>query len=145
MTDDSMARIALLPAKTDDADFLQSVAERTLQRLMEFEVEGLCGAARHDRSGYRSRALDTRLAALSSGSQAPPGVPRQLRRAMDRAVDEVSSLPSASLACVARDFGRIIQRAINLAGTAPRPMLSIFCAKVVSPFRGHPHAARNAV
>ena len=43
-----------------------------LQRLMEFEVESLTGAARHERSesritqrnGYRERALDTRLGAL---------------------------------------------------------------------------------
>ena len=52
MTDDSMALIDLLQ-KTDDADFLKSVAELTLERLMAFEVEGLCGAAKHERSDTR--------------------------------------------------------------------------------------------
>ena len=70
MTADSMARIERLQ-KTDDADFLKSVAALTLQRLLAFEVEGWCGA-RHARSeawinyrnGYRARALDTRLGTL---------------------------------------------------------------------------------
>jgi len=70
-TDDSMALIEL-QQKTDDADVLKSVAELTLERLMAFDVEGLCGAAKHarsdsrlnDRNGYRARAPDTRLGTL---------------------------------------------------------------------------------
>ena len=49
MTDDRMALIEQIQMSTD-GDFLRSVAEHTLHRLMDFEVEALIGAARHDRS-----------------------------------------------------------------------------------------------
>ncbi len=63
-----MALIELLQ-KSEDGDFLRSVAEAVLQLLMEADVEGLLGAARHersadrlnDRNGYRDRTFDTRL------------------------------------------------------------------------------------
>ena len=58
--------------KAGDGDFLRVVAEAVLQLLMEADVEGLIGAARHERSperlnyrnGYRDRTLDTRLVSL---------------------------------------------------------------------------------
>jgi transposase-like protein len=58
--------------KSDDADFLKTVAEAALQRIMDFDVENLVGAARHERSadrlayrnGYRERSLETRLGTL---------------------------------------------------------------------------------
>ena len=58
--------------KSGDTTFLRDVMEMALQRLMTFEVEGLCGAGRHERSaerlnhrnGYRERALETRLGTL---------------------------------------------------------------------------------
>src|ERR671927_44878 len=86
MTDDRMALVELLQ-KSGDGDFLRSVAEAVLQRLMEADVEGLVGAARHERSperlnyrnGYRERTLDTRLGSLQlrvpklrTGSYFPP-------------------------------------------------------------------------
>ena len=72
MTDDRMALIELLQ-KSEDGDFLRSVAEAVLQLLMEADVEGLIGAARHERSaerlnyrnGYRDRTFETRLGPLS--------------------------------------------------------------------------------
>src|SRR5215212_9008214 len=68
MTEERLPLAELL-AKSDDGDFLRSVAEAVLQLPMEADVEGLIGAARHERtaerqtyrSGYRDRALDTRL------------------------------------------------------------------------------------
>lgn len=71
MTDDRMALIEQIQ-KSTDGDFLRSVAEHTLHRLMDFEVEALIGAARHERSdmrttyrnGSRPRQLDTRLGTL---------------------------------------------------------------------------------
>jgi len=68
MTEERMALIELLQ-KSEDGDFLRSVAEAVLQLLMEADVEGLLGAARHersadrlnDRNGYRDRIFDTRL------------------------------------------------------------------------------------
>ena len=74
-------------AKAGDGDFLRSVAEAVAQLLMETDVEGVIGAGRHERtgdrqtcrSGYRDRALDTRLGTLQlripklrQGSYFPP-------------------------------------------------------------------------
>lgn len=88
MTDDRMALIDLIQ-KSSDGDFLRSIAEFTLQRLMAFEVEGVCGAGRHERNegrtnyrnGYRPRQLETRLGTLDlripklrQGSYFPPGI-----------------------------------------------------------------------
>ena len=71
MTDDRMALLQLVE-KADDTGFLRELMQLSLQRLMEFEVEGLCGAARHARSpertnrrnGYRGRAFETRVGTL---------------------------------------------------------------------------------
>jgi putative transposase len=86
MTEESMA-LAELVQKVGEGDFLRTVAEAVLQLLMEADVEGLIGAARHERSaerlnyrnGYRDRALDTRLGSLQlripklrQGSYFPP-------------------------------------------------------------------------
>jgi len=69
---DARLPLAELLEKAGDGDFLRSVAEVVLQLLMEADVEGLIGAARHERTaerqtyrnGYRDRALDTRLGTL---------------------------------------------------------------------------------
>ena len=71
MTEARMALLELLQ-KSGPGDFLKELAELVLQRLMEFEVEGLIGAAKHERSesrlnhrnGYRERAFETRLGTL---------------------------------------------------------------------------------
>ena len=52
MTEERMALIDLLQ-KSEDGDFLRSVAEAVLQLLMEADVEGLIGAARHERTPVR--------------------------------------------------------------------------------------------
>ena len=69
---DARVPLAELLEKAGDGDFLRTVAEVVLQLLMEADVEGLIGAARHERTaerqtyrnGYRDRALDTRLGTL---------------------------------------------------------------------------------
>ncbi len=86
MTEDSLPLAELL-AKAGDGDFLRVMAEAVVQLLMETDVEGLIGAARHERTaerntyrnGYRDRALDTRLGTLQlripklrQGSYFPP-------------------------------------------------------------------------
>src|SRR5437879_6279716 len=58
--------------KSGEPDFLRELLQFTVQRLMECEVEGRCGAARHERSenrtnsrnGYRERQWQTRVGAL---------------------------------------------------------------------------------
>jgi putative transposase len=86
MTEDRLPLAELL-AKSGDPDFLRTAAEAVLQMLMEADVEGLIGAARHERTGerlnyrngFRDRSLDTRLGALQlripklrQGSYYPP-------------------------------------------------------------------------
>jgi putative transposase len=71
MTDESMALVELAE-KAGETDFLREVGEFVLQRLMEFEAQGRCGAGRHERSaervnrrnGYRERSWETRLGTL---------------------------------------------------------------------------------
>src|SRR5579863_2607315 len=71
MTDENMALLALIQ-KSDDDDFLKTVAETALQRIMDYDVENMIGAARHERSperltyrnGFRDRTLETRLGTL---------------------------------------------------------------------------------
>ncbi len=71
MTDERLPLMELLQ-KAGDGDFLRSVAEAVLQLLMEADVEGVIGAARHERTaerqtyrnGFRDRTLDTRLGTL---------------------------------------------------------------------------------
>jgi putative transposase len=86
MTEDRLPLAELLQ-KAGEGDFLRAVAEAVVQLLMEADVEGLVGAARHERSperlnyrnGYRERAFDTRLGTLQlripklrQGSYFPP-------------------------------------------------------------------------
>jgi putative transposase len=71
MTTDTLPLAELLQKAGGD-DFLRAVAETVVQLLMETDVEGLIGAARHERSaerqtyrnGFRDRSLDTRLGTL---------------------------------------------------------------------------------
>jgi hypothetical protein len=103
MTDDRLPLAELLQ-KAGDGDSLRSVAEAVLQLLMESDVEGLIGAARHERSaermnrrnGYRERALDTRLGTLQLR------VPklRQAAWCMDRTIggEEPAGVGEGSLA-----------------------------------------------
>ena len=86
MTEERMA-LAELVQKAGEGDFLRAVAEAVLQLLMEADVEGLIGAARHERSaerlnyrnGYRDRRwtpvsgrLQLRIPKLRQGSYFPP-------------------------------------------------------------------------
>ncbi len=52
MTDD---RIALFEPvrKSDSREFLKSLLEHTLNRLMAFEVDAACGAEQHERGDGR--------------------------------------------------------------------------------------------
>src|SRR5262249_22186223 len=98
MTDERMALVELLQ-KSGDGDFLRAVAEAVLQIMVEADVEGRVGAARHEgsaerlncRSGYRECSLDTRLGSrqlripkLRQGSYFPPFL--ELRKTAEKAL-----------------------------------------------------------
>jgi putative transposase len=71
MTDVRMA-LAQLLEKGSDADLLREMVGYVAQRLMELDVEGVCGAAHGERSGerenwrngYRDRAWETRAGTI---------------------------------------------------------------------------------
>ena len=71
MTDDSIALKSLLE-KAPDADFLRDMIQFAAQRIMDLEVEALCGAGYGERSetrsnkrnGHRDRAWETRAGGL---------------------------------------------------------------------------------
>src|ERR671933_2522235 len=101
MTEERLPLAELL-AKSGEADFLRAVAEAVLQILMEADVEGLIGAARHERSGdrlnyrngHRDRTFETRLGPLSlripklrQGSYFPPFL--EPRRTAEKALVSV--------------------------------------------------------
>ncbi|MBF0615070.1 MAG: IS256 family transposase [Magnetococcales bacterium] len=72
MTTEERMTLLSLAEKAGEPTFLRDLAEFVLQRLMEIEVEGHCGASRYDRNdersnyrnGYRDRDLETRLGTL---------------------------------------------------------------------------------
>ncbi len=71
MADNSMAFTDWI-ARQGGEDFLRSLVETVLSRLMDYEVSGIAGAGLHERSGerqtyrngYRERRFDTRLGTL---------------------------------------------------------------------------------
>ena len=54
MTDNTMTLLLDQIQASSDGDFLRAIAAHTLQRLMEFEVDSLIGAGRHERSDERT-------------------------------------------------------------------------------------------
>jgi hypothetical protein len=70
MTDDSMALLALIQ-KSDDGDFLKTVAETALQRIMDYDVENLIGLRRTSaRPSVRPTATATEIERWRRGSGA---------------------------------------------------------------------------
>jgi len=71
MTDDTMAFFNLVRERGGE-DLLKDLAEAVLQKLMDYDVENLVGAARYERNearttqrnGFRERNLETRLGTL---------------------------------------------------------------------------------
>jgi len=68
MTDDRLA-LSELAAKSDDSDFLRTIAESVLQLIMEADVDGLIGAGRYERGdGARHGATAAATARSTLGS-----------------------------------------------------------------------------
>ena len=104
MTDNTLPQLLSAIQNSDDGDFLRTLAETTLNRLMDFDAENAIGAARHERSadrttyrnGYRDRVLETRVGALDlkipkfrSGQSYYPGFILEPRRLLEKALTAV--------------------------------------------------------
>jgi transposase-like protein len=139
MTDDTMALQQLLE-KTADADLLREMLGYVSQRLMELEVEGLCGAAPGERSparinqrnGYRERAwetragtVDLRIPKLRRGSYFPCFL--EPRRAAEKAM--VAVIQEAYVQGVStRSVDQLVQ-AMGLSGIS-KSQVSRLCADI---------------
>src|SRR4051812_31384524 len=125
MTEDRLPLAELLQ-KAGDGDFLRTVAEAVLQLLVESDVEGLIGAGRYERSaerlnyrsGYRERALDTRLGTLQlrvpelrRGSHFPPFL--EPRKVSEKAL--VAVIQEAWIGGVSSRRGDDLVQSIGLA------------------------------
>ena len=107
MTDDSIALKSLLE-KAPDADFLRDMIQFAAQRIMDLEVEALCGAGYGERSetrsnkrnGHRDRAWETRagtvplqIPKLRKGSYFPGFL--EPRRTAEKALVAVIQKPTS--------------------------------------------------
>ena len=72
MTDNTMTLLLDQIQASTDGDFLRAIAAHTLQRLMEFEVDSLIGAGRHELSDERTTAYFGGIRPLISGSSTFP-------------------------------------------------------------------------
>ena len=139
MTEDRLPLSELLQ-KAGDGDFLRAVAESVLQLLMEADVEGLIGAARHERSadrltwrnGYRERTLDTRLGALSlkipklrQGTYFPPFL--EARKTAEKAL--VAVIQEAWIAGVSTRRVDDLVQAMGLSGIS-KSQVSKLCKEI---------------
>ena len=126
MTEDRLPLAELLQ-KAGEGDFLRTVAESVLQLLMEADVDGLIGAARHERTaerqtyrnGFRDRALDTRLGTLQlripklrQGSYFPPFL--EARKTSEKAL--VAVIQEAWISGVSTRRVDDLVQAMGLAG-----------------------------
>jgi putative transposase len=150
MTEDRLPLAELLE-KAGDADFLRAVAEAVLQLLMESDVEGLIGAARHERTaerlnyrnGYRERALDTRLGTLQlrvpklrQGAYFPPFL--EPRKVSEKAL--VAVIQEAWIGGVSTRRVDELVRAMGLSGIS-KSTVSKLCKDIderVQAFLGRP-------
>src|SRR5690349_23158711 len=139
MTEDRMALVELLQ-KSGDSDFLRSVAEAVLQILMEADVEGVIGAAGHERNaerlnyrkGFRDRTFDTRLGPLSlripklrQGSYFPPFL--EPRKTAEKAL--VSVIQEAWIGGVSTRRVDDLVQAMGLAGIS-KSQVSKLCKDI---------------
>ena len=140
MTDDTMAFLSLIQ-KSDDGDFLKTVAEAALQRIMDFDVENLIGAAPHERTpdrqtyrnGYRERTLETRLGSLElkvpklrSGASYYPAF-LEPRRTIEKALTAV--IQEAWVAAVSTRKVEDLVQAMGMSGIS-KSQVSKLCKEI---------------
>ncbi len=139
MTDPMMSLRSLLE-KSSDADLLREMIGFTAQRLMELEVEGMCGAAYGARSpdrlthrnGYRDRVWETRagtaelkIPKLRKGSYFPGFLePRRLAEKALAAVIQEAYVHGVSM----RSVDDLVQ-AMGMTGIS-KSQVSRLCAEI---------------
>ena len=139
MTKASMA-LAELAEKGADADFLREMIQYVAQRLMEMDVETLCGAAYGERSaeransrnGYRERiwetragAVDLKLPKLRTGSYFPGFL--EPRRTAEKALAAVSQ--EAYIQGVSTRSVDDLVKALGMSGIS-KSQVSRLCAEI---------------
>lgn len=150
MADNSMAFTDWI-AQQGGEDFLRSLVEMVLARLMDYEVTNIVGAGLHERSGerqtyrngYRGRTLDTRLGRLDlripklrSGTYFPSFLePRKLSEKAIAAVVQEAWIGGVST----RKVDDLVQ-ALGMQGIS-KSQVSALCAEIderVSSFLNRP-------
>ena len=139
MTKASMA-LAELAEKGADADFLREMIQYVAQRLMEMDVETLCGAAYGERSaeransrnGYRERiwetragAVDLKLPKLRTGSYFPGFL--EPRRTAEKALAAV--IQEAYIQGVSTRSVDDLVKALGMSGIS-KSQVSRLCAEI---------------
>jgi putative transposase len=150
MTKASMA-LAELAEKGADADFLRHMIQHVAQRLMEMDVETLCGAAYGERSadransrnGFRDRvwetragAIDLKLPKLRTGSYFPGFL--EPRRTAEKALAAV--IQEAYIQGVSTRSVDDLVKALGMSGIS-KSQVSRLCAEIderVGAFLGRP-------
>ena len=150
MTKASMA-LAELAEKGADADFLRQMIQHVAQRLMEMDVETLCGAAYGERSadransrnGFRDRvwetragAIDLKLPKLRTGSYFPGFL--EPRRTAEKALAAV--IQEAYIQGVSTRSVDDLVKALGMSGIS-KSQVSRLCAEIderVGAFLGRP-------
>ena len=150
MTKASMA-LAELAEKGADADFLRQMIQHVAQRLMEMDVETLCGAAYGERSadransrnGFRERvwetragAIDLKLPKLRTGSYFPGFL--EPRRTAEKALAAV--IQEAYIQGVSTRSVDDLVKALGMSGIS-KSQVSRLCAEIderVGAFLGRP-------
>lgn len=139
MTDDRMALRALLE-KGSDTELLREMVHFVAQRLMDFEVEALCGAGHGERSderinhrnGYRERRWDTRAGTvdlkvpkLRRGSYSPAFL--EPRRTSEKAL--LAVIQEAYVSSVSTRSVDDLVQAIGMTGIS-KNQVSRLCAEI---------------
>ena len=139
MTKPSIA-LAELAEKGPDADLLRQMIQYVAQRLMEMDVEGLCGAGygqrsaerANSRNGYRERLWDTRAGAvdlkipkLRQGSYFPPFL--EPRRTAEKALAAV--VQEAYVQGVSTRSVDELVKAMGMSGIS-KSQVSRLCAEI---------------
>ncbi len=150
MTKASMA-LADLAEKGADTDFLREMIQYVAQRLMEMDVETLCGAGYGERSaeransrnGYRERvwetragAIDLKLPKLRTGSYFPSFL--EPRRTAEKALAAV--IQEAYIQGVSTRSVDDLVKALGMSGIS-KSQVSRLCAEIderVGAFLGRP-------